>query len=54
MYTGHLLRVKRYRNVLKSFGERVTAVTSGQNNVNAIKKNPGLPEDSIENKRALI
>lgn len=28
--------------------------TSGQNNVSAIKKNPALPEGSIENKRALI
>lgn len=28
--------------------------TSGQNNLSAIKRNPGLPEGSIENKRVLI
>lgn len=27
--------------------------TSGQNNVSAIKKNPALPEGSVENKRVL-
>lgn len=28
MYIRHLLRVKRYHNVLNSFGKRVTAVMS--------------------------
>lgn len=28
--------------------------TSGQSNLNAIRRSPGLPENSIENKRLLV